>query len=184
MTIPIVQDTVKCFSEVYILSSQVISKPSRFYVKELTKLNICGRCKLFNRKIHFNWSCDIEQLFKRQNRLSSSFICIPSAMAHQLNFEQLLEKKYPSFTVEVNAFLDSCSVSCSSDVAMNIIYQRIRRDDKVDGDLKALYHEAIFGNDRNVRSRIRNRITHFRRTLRYYLMFTFLLFLIGYLKSD
>ena len=77
-----------------------------------------------------------------------------------------MEKKYASFTVEVNAFLDSCGISSRNDIAMDIIYQKIRNADGVDPDLKLLYHEAVYGRDKLVKKRISNRITNFRRTLR------------------
>ena len=47
-------------------------------------------------------------------------------MAKQVNFGPLLKKKYYSFTVEVKAFLDSCEVSSSIDIAMDIIYTAIK----------------------------------------------------------
>ena len=87
-------------------------------------------------------------------------------MANQVNFNELLEKKYASFTVEINAFLDSCDVSSSNDIAADIIYQAIRNVPKIDDDLKALYREAVYGTNKEVKKRIRNRITNFRRTMR------------------
>ena len=87
-------------------------------------------------------------------------------MAHKIDFADLLDKKYPSYTVEVNAFLNSLEIASSTEVSINQIYQAIRNDDKVDSNLKILYHEAIYGNDPHVKKRINNRVTHFRRTLR------------------
>ena len=87
-------------------------------------------------------------------------------MAKQGKFEAILHKKFASFNVEINAFLDSCEISNSNDIAMDIIYEAIRNEPKIDADLKVLYHEAIYGTDKAVKLRIRNRITNFRRTLR------------------
>ena len=88
-------------------------------------------------------------------------------MANFIDFDGLLEKKYPSYTVEVNAFLNSLDVASSTEVSVGLIYNVIRNDPNVDPNLKLLYHEAIHGDDPNVKKRITNRVTHFRRTLRY-----------------
>ena len=88
------------------------------------------------------------------------------AMASKINWAALLEKKYPSYTVEVNAFLDSADESKSTDVSIQNIYQAIRNDPKVDSNLKILYHETIYGTNKDVKLRIRNRVANFRRTPR------------------
>ena len=87
-------------------------------------------------------------------------------MANNICFTDLLEKKYPSYTVEVNAFLNSLDVASSTEVSIDQIYQAIRYDKNVDANLKLFYHEAIYGSDKNVKKRITNRVVHFRRTLR------------------
>ena len=88
-------------------------------------------------------------------------------MAVFIDFTELLEKKYPSYTVEVNAFLNSLDVASSTEISIGLIYQAIRNDNNVDANLKLLYREAIFGNDPNVKKRITNRVNHFHRTLRW-----------------
>ena len=87
-------------------------------------------------------------------------------MANEVNFAKLLDKKYASYTVEVEAFLDTCQVSSSTEVAAQMIYDKIKDYCKVDSNLKILYHEAVFGSDKDVKACIKNRITHFWRTLR------------------
>ena len=87
-------------------------------------------------------------------------------MAKKINWSELLDKKYPSYTVEVNAFLDTADVSRSTDVSIQNIYQAIRNDDKVDSNLKLLYHETIYGSNKDTKLRIRNRVSNFHRTLR------------------
>ena len=87
-------------------------------------------------------------------------------MSTNVDFSDLLDKKYPSYTSEVNAFLDSCQISSSVEVSVAYIYPKIRNDTNVDSNLKLLYDEAINGNDKDVKKRIYNRNTHFRRTLR------------------
>ena len=88
-------------------------------------------------------------------------------MAAQVNWDELLEKKYPSYTVEVQAFLDTCDISRSTDVSIVNIYKKIQNDSQVNSDLKILYHECIHGTNKDVKLRIRNRIANFRWSLRY-----------------
>ena len=87
-------------------------------------------------------------------------------MALNNEWDVLLKAKYPSYTVEVEAFLESLDIATSSEISMEKIYEAIREDDKVDENLKCLYMEAIFGSNKDVRSRIKNRIANFRRRLR------------------
>ena len=87
-------------------------------------------------------------------------------MANNINFNELLEKKYPSYTAEVTAFLNSLDIASSTEVSINFIYQAIKNDPKVDANLKLLYREALYGHNILVKKRITNRVTHFRRTLR------------------
>ena len=84
-----------------------------------------------------------------------------------INWAELLEKKYNSYTVEVEAFLETAHVSKSTEISIQNIYSAIRNDDKVDSNLKLLYHETIYGTNKEVKTRIRNRVSHFRRTLRW-----------------
>ena len=87
-------------------------------------------------------------------------------MASATNWAELLDKKYPSYTVELNAFLATANVCKGTDVSIQNIYEAIRNDDKVEANLKILYHECIYGTNKDVKLRICNRVAHFRRTLR------------------
>ena len=90
----------------------------------------------------------------------------PFMMANCVDWAALLDKKYPSYKVEVNAFLDSLDVSASIEVSIELIYQAISSDNNVNEDLKLLYREAIHGTNKDVKSRIRNRVAYFKRSLR------------------
>ena len=83
-------------------------------------------------------------------------------MAGLIDWSGLLEKKYPSYKVEVNAFLDSLDVAYSVEVSTEMIYQAIRLDGQVNENLKELYHEAIYGVNEDVKKRIKNRGTNFK----------------------
>ena len=98
-------------------------------------------------------------------RINSIFTM--ASLSQDLDWEPLLKAKYPSYTVEVEAFLASLDIATSSEISMEKIYEAIREDSKVDENLKCLYMEAIFGSNKDVRNRIKNRIANFRRRLRY-----------------
>ena len=83
-------------------------------------------------------------------------------MSGNINWSDLLEKKYPSFAVEVEAFIDSAHVSKSTDISIQNIYQAIRNDDHIESNLKLLYHKTIYGTNKEVKLRIRNCVAHFR----------------------
>ena len=84
-----------------------------------------------------------------------------------MDWKKLCDGRYPSYKVEVTAFLDSLEISSSTDVSMQKIYYAIRDDSNVCDDLKSLYREAIFGSEKMVKARIKNRIGNFRRGLKW-----------------
>ena len=54
-----------------------------------------------------------------------------SRMASQVNWKELLDGRYPSHKVEVNAFLDSVNILSSTEISMDHIYQAIKSDPNV-----------------------------------------------------
>ena len=86
-------------------------------------------------------------------------------MASQVNWKELLDGRYPSYKVEVNAFLESVDISSSTEVSMDFIYEAIKSDPNVCDNLKLLYHEANFGTHKLVKKRIKSRVAGFRRAL-------------------
>ena len=102
-------------------------------------------------------------------------------MASKVDWSDLLDKKYNSYKVEVSAYLDSLDVSNSSDISMQFIYDRIRHAPKVHENLKLLYKEVIYGSEKAVKMRIRNRLANFKRSLKYvYSVFLSLIFWINF----
>ena len=87
-------------------------------------------------------------------------------MASKMDWGPLLVKKYVSFNVEVEAFLESLDVSNSTDISMAFIYDRIKNDEHVSPDLIKLYKEAVYGTEKVVKLRIKNRLTNFKRNLK------------------
>ena len=83
-------------------------------------------------------------------------------MATEVNWSNLLDHKYASYKVEVNAFLDSLDISNSTNVSMAYIYDQIRNALKVDENLKLLYHEAVHGSEKSVKLRIKKRLTNLK----------------------
>ena len=87
-------------------------------------------------------------------------------MAGQVNWEQILKDRFPTYKVEEDAFLDSLEVAHSMEVYMQRIYEAIRNDNTVHVHLKMLYREAVDGGNNDVVKRIRNRISNIRRNCR------------------
>ena len=84
-------------------------------------------------------------------------------MAAQLDFDELLKERFPTFKVEEEAFLDSLEIANCTDVYMERIYEAIRGDPSVPVNLKVMYREAVHGTNKDVAKRIRNRISNIRR---------------------
>ena len=87
-------------------------------------------------------------------------------MASLIDWSELLDQRYPSYKVEVEAFLDSLDVSSSPEISIEKVYYAIKDDEQINPNLIALYYEAAFGFNKEVKLRMRNRMSNFKRTLR------------------
>ena len=87
-------------------------------------------------------------------------------MAAQVNWEEILKDRFPTYKVEEDAFLDSVHIASSVDVYMERIYAAILNDPSVHENLKMMYREAIIGGNSDVVKRIKNRISNIRRNCR------------------
>ena len=81
-------------------------------------------------------------------------------MSSSVNWETLLDKKYPSYKIEVNAYLDSLDVSNSIGILAQFIYDVIKDDNSVNKDLKLLYKKALFCTNKEVKLRIKNMVSN------------------------
>ena len=81
-------------------------------------------------------------------------------------WQQPLSDRYATYKVEERAFAQSLKVCNSTDVSAEKIYDAIKDDGDVSPNLKALYREAIFGTDKDVKARIKHRISNLRRNTR------------------
>ena len=88
------------------------------------------------------------------------------AESNEAYWERVLKGKYVSYNVEVDAYLESVEIATSTDISMQKIFFAIRDDPSVHENLKAMYREALFGKNKEVKSRIKNRIANFRRNYR------------------
>ena len=79
---------------------------------------------------------------------------IHDKMSNEIDWDQILDKKHPSYRVEVQTFIDTAHILKSADVSMVKIYDVIKNDPDVSKNLKMLYHEAIYGTNKDVKSRI------------------------------
>ena len=87
-------------------------------------------------------------------------------MASNIDWDALFDKKYPSYKVEVQAYLDSLDVASSTEISAIHIYHAICNDQQVNENLKLLYREALHGTNKDVKSHIKNRVSNFCRSLR------------------
>ena len=87
-------------------------------------------------------------------------------MASNIDWSSLLVPRYPSYKLEVEAFLDGLGVSASSDILLHKMYQAIRLEPEVSENLKLLYREALYGTQREVKARMRGRVANFKRALK------------------
>ena len=81
-------------------------------------------------------------------------------------WDSVLKGKYVSYNVEIDAYLESLEIATSTEISMQKIYFAIRDDPSAHENLKAMYREALFGNNKEVKARIKNRISNFRRNYR------------------
>ena len=87
-------------------------------------------------------------------------------MACQVDWKALLKGKYPSYKLEVEAYLESLEIATSSEVSAGKCYEAICDAPNVSENLKILYKEALFGSNKDVRARIKNRMSNFHRNLK------------------
>ena len=84
-------------------------------------------------------------------------------MASNIDWEDVLKDRFPTFKVEELAFIESLKIANSTEVAAERIYEAIKTNDEIPENLKILYKEAVYGSQEKVRLRIRNRIGNIRR---------------------
>ena len=76
-------------------------------------------------------------------------------MATSIDWEAILDQRYPSYKVEVNAFLDSLEVSSSPEISIEKVYYAMKDHPEINENLILLYHEAAFGSNKEVKTRIK-----------------------------
>ena len=87
-------------------------------------------------------------------------------MASNDDWKSILREKFPSYKIEVEAFLDSLEVATSSEISASKVYEAIRNKSEVNATLKSIYHEALYGTNKLAKARIKNRMGNFKRNLK------------------
>ena len=87
-------------------------------------------------------------------------------MASNLDWDEIFKDRHPAFKVEENAFVASLKICNSTEVAAEHIYRAIKDDKDIPENLKLIYKEAVYGSNKQVKKRIRNRMTNIRCHLR------------------
>ena len=85
------------------------------------------------------------------------------AEGSDIDWETVLKGKYVSYNIEIEAYLASLEIATSTEISMQKIYFAIRDSPVVHDNLKMLYREALFGKNKEVKARMKNRISNFRR---------------------
>ena len=117
-----------------------------------------------NSLMHFKIDCGASLICIERfcNHLCSFHL----TMAIKQDWKALLKKNYPSYKVEVEAFLDSLAIATSNEISASKVYDAIKDISEVNSNLKSLYREALFGRDKDMKSCIKNRMTNFCRNLK------------------
>ena len=83
------------------------------------------------------------------------------------DWDAILRERYPVHKVEKLIFVSSYDLVRSNHDCAQLIYRMIQNNPVVPDELKLIYHEGIFGISEKVRNRVRNRISHIKRQIRY-----------------
>ena len=94
-------------------------------------------------------------------------------MADNVNWEKILRDRYSTFKAEEKAYVDSLEICNSTDISIEKIYETIKNNEDIPTNLKLMYRKAIFGQDKTVKTRIKNRIGNIRHNVRYVEIYTF-----------
>ena len=84
-------------------------------------------------------------------------------MAEAIDWEEILKDRYAIFKLEEQGFKESIDICNSTDVSAEKIYYTIMDSDEIPDNLKKLYREAVFGFNKKVKKRIKDRIANMRR---------------------
>ena len=87
-------------------------------------------------------------------------------MAANVDWPSVMKDRFATFKVEENAFLDSLKICNSTGVAIAKIYEAIKDLEDMPNLLIMMYREAAYGEDRQVKRQIRNRISNIQRNLK------------------
>ena len=87
-------------------------------------------------------------------------------MASNVDWPSIMKDRFATFKVEENAFLESLKICNSTEVAIAKIYEGIKDLDEIPDSLILMYREAAYGENKDVKRRIRNRISNIRRNLK------------------
>ena len=88
-------------------------------------------------------------------------------MASFTDWDEIMRDRYATFKLEEQGFIESLEICNSTEISAEKIYYTIREADDIPENLKMMYREAVFGTNKAVKRRIKNRIGNMRRNLRY-----------------
>ena len=81
-----------------------------------------------------------------------------------INWTEVLKPSYSTYQCEEDAYIEISKITIDNEVAMDYVFDNaIRGNRDVVENLRNMYNEAINGSNKEVRKRILNRMSHFKR---------------------
>ena len=88
-------------------------------------------------------------------------------MASNVDWPSIMKDRFATFKIEETAFYDSLNICNSTEVAIAKIYEAIKDLQDIPNSLIMMYREAAYGDNKQVKRRIGNRISNIRRNMKY-----------------
>ena len=80
------------------------------------------------------------------------------------DWDEILKPPYSTYQCEEDAYIEISKVTIDNEVAMDFLYDNAIRDNKdVCENLRMMYYEGVHGTNKEVRRRMQNRMSHFKR---------------------
>ena len=80
------------------------------------------------------------------------------------NWTEILKPPYSTYQCEEDAYIEISKITIDNEIAMEFLYENAVQDNtEVCRNLRLMYHEAVNGTNKDVRRRMQNRMSHFKR---------------------
>ena len=80
------------------------------------------------------------------------------------DWSEILKPPYNTYKCEEEAYIEISKITIDNEIAMDYLFDNAVRDNaEVCSNLRRMYDEAINGTNKEVRRRVLNRMSHFKR---------------------